>query len=139
MDLKLVAYNDHFGLVDAVENKGCFLIQLEDKMIGVTWLREITDTDAQPGIYIMEPEYWIKGLHKEATNLLIEIAFNDMNLQKLYINFKKTPSRTRSCYEDCGFMITKRTLEPYTADTFYEGVLEMTLYKKKWVLHRELL
>jgi RimJ/RimL family protein N-acetyltransferase len=138
MNLKLVAYNDHFGLVDAVENKGCFLIQLEDKMIGVTWLREISDTDAQPGIYIMEPEYWIKGLHREVTKLLFDIAFNDMNLQKLYIIYRETAYTARRCYEDCGFVITKRTPEPYTADNFYEGVLEMTLFKKTWVLNREL-
>jgi len=50
--------------------------------IGLAWIDWINGW-ANAFAYIGEPEYWGQGITTEATELLVEYAFNELNLNKL--------------------------------------------------------
>ncbi|MFW9971180.1 MAG: GNAT family N-acetyltransferase [Candidatus Odinarchaeota archaeon] len=50
--------------------------------VGLSWIDWINGW-ANAFAYIGEPEYWSQGITTEATQLLIEYAFNELNLNKL--------------------------------------------------------
>lgn len=135
MNLKLVKYNDHMIHIGSpYRYEYCYLIQLDEKMIGTIWFEDITDYVAKPKIYIIEPVCWTNGIYREVISQLIDIAFNDLKLQKLCVDVRQTKTRIFRSYIESGFKITKRLPEPRDLDDPYEGAIELTVYNNNSAL-----
>jgi RimJ/RimL family protein N-acetyltransferase len=81
------------------------IVKEEDLYIGnveVTIINQISRR-GMIGIVIFNPIFWGKGLGTEALELIINFAFNTINLNSLELEVFETNMRARSCYEKVGF------------------------------------
>lgn len=76
-----------------------------DKPIGVTSLIHLDykNQNAECIIDIGEKEYWSQGYGKEAFQLLLNYAFGEMNLHRLYLKVFSFNERAIKLYEKLGF------------------------------------
>lgn len=59
---------------------------------------------AELGIFIGDKKYWGKGYGTEAVLLILDLAFNGLNLNKVYLKAFVTNERAWKCYEKAGFI-----------------------------------
>jgi len=78
---------------------------LERQHIGVCGLHDIHARyrHAELGIFIGEKEYWGRGYGSEAVRLLLEFAFGQLNLHRVYLHVFASNERAVRAYEKCGF------------------------------------
>ena len=109
-----------------------FGITLNGVLIGVTGLHQINQRDrtALFGIFIGEKEEWGKGYGTEVLRLIIEYAFDTLNLRKLWLHVFASNKRGRQCYTRCGFR-KEGILKAHVYKTGqYEDVITMALFRK---------
>ncbi|HIE39784.1 MAG TPA: N-acetyltransferase [Anaerolineales bacterium] len=66
---------------------------------GINW----KDRSAELGIVIGEKEYWGQGYGTDAIRTLLRVAFEGMNLHRIYLRVDADNVRGIRCYEKCGF------------------------------------
>ena len=78
---------------------------LEGVHIGNIGLHAIDwkDRGAELGIVIGEKAYWGRGYGTGATRALLRVAFEEMNLHRVYLRVDADNVRGIHCYEKCGF------------------------------------
>lgn len=86
----------------------CIEVKTENggwKMIGNLSLMGIsyTNRSAELGVVIGEKEYWNKGYGTEALTLLVDHAFKELNLHRVFLRVYDTNPRGIRCYEKVGF------------------------------------
>lgn len=59
---------------------------------------------AELGIVIGNKQYWGKGHGSEAVMLLLQYAFEDLNLHRVYLHVLADNQRAIRCYSKCGFV-----------------------------------
>ena len=76
-----------------------------DKMVGTLSLEEIdyTNRTAVLGIFIGDSDYRSNGYGTEAIRLLLDFAFNYMNLNLIKLSVLACNERAIKCYKKCGF------------------------------------
>ncbi|MGN0002929.1 MAG: GNAT family N-acetyltransferase [Sphingobacterium composti] len=87
------------------ENDKRFAICLSsnDEYIGNVQLRNIIDNTAEFELFIGEKQYWGKGIGFEATRQMLQIAFNNLNLQSVYLYVHPQNIIGIRCYYRAGF------------------------------------
>ena len=77
----------------------------KDELIGSCGLSEVNHINrtAEAGIFIGDKNYWNKGYGTEAMNLLLDYAFNLLNLNSVFLRVHSFNKRAIKCYEKCGF------------------------------------
>ena len=75
-----------------------------DQYIGNIQLTDITSSDAQYHIFIGETEFWGKGIAKRATNLILDYAFNHLDLNRVYLEVNPLHQAAIIVYEKSGFV-----------------------------------
>ena len=77
----------------------------DDKLIGNIELRNISHTNRSGtiGIVIGESEERSKGYGTEAINLLLDFAFNYLNMNSVNLALLAINERAKRCYEKVGF------------------------------------
>lgn len=82
-----------------------FIILLNDHPIGDIELDHIAwrSGDAELRIRIGLPEHWGKGLGTDAVRTLLNYAFDDLNLKRIYLRVAKKNPRAIRCYQKVGF------------------------------------
>jgi len=70
---------------------------------------------AEVGIFIGEKEYWGRGYGSEALQLMLAFAFEQLNLNRVYLHVFAYNERAIAAYQKCGFV--------------REGVLRQAVYK----------
>jgi len=77
----------------------------EDKLIGNCGLMDVefVHGTAELGIFIGEKDYWNKGYGTEVINLLLDYAFNILNLNNIMLKVHSFNKRAVKCYKKCGF------------------------------------
>ncbi|MDI6917337.1 MAG: GNAT family protein [Thermoplasmatales archaeon] len=80
-------------------------IDANGKHIGNVGLHNIDfrNRNAMLGIMIGEKKYWNKGYGSDAVKTLVSLAFNELNLHKIYLHVFPSNKRALKCYEKCGF------------------------------------
>ena len=58
---------------------------------------------AELGIFIGDKAYWSRGYGSEAITLLLDYAFNALNLNNVMLTVKAFNERALACYKKCGF------------------------------------
>jgi len=83
---------------------------------------------AELGIMIGEKDCWGRGYGTDAIRRLLRFAFEEMNLNRVYLTTDENNSRALACYRKCGFreegrLRQDRFLEGRYWDTIVMGVL----------------
>ena len=97
----------------------------KEKLIGGIDLREIsyTQRSALLGIAIGEKQYWGKGYGTEAVTLLLDYAFNILNLNNIMLTVFEFNKRAINCYKKAGFkVIGKRRNSRFFAGKYYDEI-----------------
>ncbi len=76
-----------------------------NKVIGNCGIHNVSQVhrNASLGIFIGEKTFWNQGIGTEATNLLLDFAFNILNLHNIYLSVLSYNKRAIRCYEKIGF------------------------------------
>lgn len=77
----------------------------DDKLIGSISLENINTSNrtAVLGIFIGDENYRSNGYGTEAIRLLLDFAFNYMNLNSIKLDLVSCNERALKCYKKCGF------------------------------------
>jgi UDP-4-amino-4,6-dideoxy-N-acetyl-beta-L-altrosamine N-acetyltransferase len=109
-----------FDKVKNSTNSYSFAIKVKDekKIIGICALLGIDskNRNCELSIVIGEKDYWGKGYGKETMNILMNLAFNEFNMHKIYLRVMSFNKRAIKLYESLGFL--------------REGVLKESIYRK---------
>ena len=99
---------------------------------------EVGDIDlygqkAYLGLIIGEPEYWGQKIGEEATKLLVEYAFNELNIYKLQAQINSANMGSWRCAEKNGF-IREATLkkDSYVNGKYFDTYV-YSLFKDDWL------
>jgi len=104
-----------------------FMIKADERIIGATWMENITENNATIGIYIAITNYRRKGIGSKVIKILIDRAFKEINLKMLYLNVREKNINAIKCYKKCGFKITKEYPKSHFIDSSCQGKYQMTL------------
>ncbi|HNW24063.1 MAG TPA: GNAT family protein [Candidatus Cloacimonas sp.] len=76
-----------------------------NKVIGNCGIHNVSQVhrNASLGIFIGEKTFWNQGIGAEAINLLLDFAFNILNLHNIYLSVMSYNKRAIRCYEKIGF------------------------------------
>ncbi|MFX1309678.1 MAG: GNAT family N-acetyltransferase [Promethearchaeota archaeon] len=85
------------------------------------------------GLSIGEPEYWNKNIATEATELLVEYAFNELNLNKLHGGACVKNIGSWSVAEKLAFKFEGIKEDEFYVDGKYLGVKTYSLLKEDWL------
>lgn len=85
------------------------------------------------GICIGEKKYWGKGYGKETLDLIIQYAFNTLNLRKLCLSVFDFNKRAYKCYLKCGFKEEGRRKEQYFRNGKYNDEILMGIFRSDWI------
>ncbi|MDP2718778.1 MAG: GNAT family N-acetyltransferase [Dehalococcoidia bacterium] len=78
---------------------------IEGRHIGNCMLYDINTLrgDAQLGILIGDRDYWNRGYGSEAVSELLETAFKEADIKRLYLNTLRDNVRAQKCFSKIGF------------------------------------
>lgn len=75
--------------------------------VGNIYLTDITKESAHYHIFIGNKDYWGKGVAKKASGLILDYAFNALNLKKVCLRVKKQNKVAFALYKKLGFVEKK--------------------------------
>lgn len=97
----------------------------EDKMIGTVGIEKVDfiSRTGTLGIFIGEKNYRNKGYGTEAIKLIIEFAFQYLNLNNIMLEVMSYNERAIKCYEKCGFKeFGRRHQSVYMNGKYYDKI-----------------
>lgn len=127
-------------LENEIGNMFCFAIHRlsDDKVVGMIDLSGFNWTagDAWVGIGIGEGEDRGKGYGTEAMKLVVDYAFNELNLHRVSLSvFDYNPCAIRS-YEKAGFILEGRKREVIRRNGRWYDILYMAVLRREWEQHQ---
>jgi RimJ/RimL family protein N-acetyltransferase len=96
---------DNIANVDGQSMNLAIIRNDDETTVGVIGLNPITDSKSAHVGYFIQKESWGKGYTTEALGLIMDFAFNVMNLRKLYTNVYEPNMASRRVVEKNGFLI----------------------------------
>lgn len=87
---------------------------------------------AEIGIFIGDKSYWNQGYGTETMQLLLEIAFDTLNLHRVYLRVFEDNSRAIRAYEKAGFVLEGRMRQAEFRRGTYRDVLLMSVLRTEW-------
>ena len=105
-----------------------------DVLIGAIGLHKIDrqNLTATTGASIGDQSYWGKGYGTEAKMLLLEFAFNELNLRKIYSEVIGYNDRSVAYSKKCGYVEEARIPEHYFRKGKYWNKIVLAVYREKW-------
>lgn len=97
----------------------------EDKMIGTVGIEKINfvNRTGTLGVFIGDKNYRDKGYGTEAIKLILEYAFQYVNLNNIMLEVMSYNDRAIRCYEKCGFKeFGRRHQSVYMNGKYYDKV-----------------
>lgn len=103
--------------------------------IGITTLLNIDffNQNAEFIIDIGEKEYWGKGYGKEAMGLMLQIAFLELNLNRVYLRVFSFNERAIKLYEKIGFAHEGRLREAIFRDGKWHDIVNMGMLQREYL------
>ncbi len=90
------------------------------------------DRLGEVGILIGEKKYWGQGYGTEAMRLLVRHGFEDLNLNRIFLQvFDNNPRAIRS-YEKVGFVHEGRLRQDVYKNGSYHDILVMGILRSEW-------
>lgn len=85
------------------ENEYRCAILVDGEYVGNIYLTDITDTMAEYHIFLGNKNFWGKGIAKKASELILEYAFDVLNLKNIYLKVRKENKSAVLLYNSLGF------------------------------------
>lgn len=105
----------------------------ENKFIGYSSLADIKEEECEFAIFILDKNYWGKGIGEEVMRMTLNYAFEEMSIEKIWLTTSEYHKNAIALYEKMGFKRTK--LIPNDREIFLDrkwiksGTVEMILDK----------
>ncbi len=114
------------------EKRKIFAIQAGKRYIGNISLENIDyrNRKATLGIMIGELGYWNRGYGTDAIKTSLSLAFNEMNLHKVYLYVFPSNKRAIRCYKKCGFEKEGLVRDHVFKQGKYQDLLVMSVINK---------
>ncbi|NLF51945.1 MAG: GNAT family N-acetyltransferase [Leptolinea sp.] len=115
-----------------------FAIELNEQnqwvLIGTTRFHTIDwkNRSVEFGVCIGEKEHWNKGYARDAVRLLLRHAFNNLNLNRVFLYVFETNERARKMYTATGFVEEGRLRQDIYKNGRYLDVLVMSVLRNEW-------
>lgn len=87
------------------ERRCAICLKSNDEYIGNVQLTNIINNKAEFHIFIGNAQYWGKGIGKNATTLMLDIGFNELHLEEIYLFVDPNNQPAVNAYISCGFKI----------------------------------
>lgn len=110
-------------------------IEVGDELIGVMGIHGINwiDRVATTGAMIGNKDYWGKGYGTDAKMILLDYAFNKLNLRKIMSVVFEFNKRSLQYSLHCGYKIEGRRKKNRFRKGRYWDEIELGLFKKDWL------
>lgn len=90
------------------------------------------DREAELGIFIGEKAFWNQGYGEEVICLLLDYAFWQLNLHRVFLRVHADNPRAVRCYEKVGFVHEGRMRQACYNKGEYVDVLVMGVLRSEW-------
>lgn len=106
----------------------------DDRGIGRT---DLFDLDRQNGscalgITIGEPELWGHGLGTDAVNALVDFAFGQLRMERVWLDTDAHNTRAQAAYAKAGFLEEGRLRRAFFQDGRWSDDVRMALLRPEW-------
>jgi ribosomal-protein-alanine N-acetyltransferase len=111
------------------------VVQATDRFIGGTGFHQIDfkNRHASFGISIGEKEEWGKGYGTEATRLMVQHAFETLNLNRVWLHVYEDNQRGIRTYEKIGFQKEGVLRQDTYREGRYWDTIVMAILRERWV------
>jgi RimJ/RimL family protein N-acetyltransferase len=108
--------------------------------IGNTGLHDVdaVNRTAEFGIVIGEKDYWNRGYGTKATKLTLRHGFENLNLNRIYLEVFETNPRAMKAYESAGFMREGILRQAIFKNSRYIDVILMSILQSEWMKQKEM-
>lgn len=116
------------------EQTKLYMLKIDGRLVGCAWLEEIdpVKSSAKLGIYLGEARFRGRGLGQYSVNLILYKAFQELNMEKVFLRVREKNTRAINCYKKCGFKITRELPVREFPNGSSESAYEMQITKNKW-------
>lgn len=120
---------------DTTTQNFAIVITQEQRLIGSVGLMKIDhkDQNAELGIMIGDKTQWGQGYGQEAIQLLLDFAFTQMNLHRIYLRVNASHTAGIRCYQRCGFIEEGRLRQVVYHHGRFEDQLMMSLLRSEYL------
>lgn len=106
----------------------------DDRAIGRT---DIFDIDRQNGscafgITIGQPELWGKGLGTDAVNAVVDFAFGQLRMERVWLDTDDQNARAQAAYRKAGFTEEGRLRHAFFQDGQWSDDIRMAMLREEW-------
>lgn len=110
-------------------------IVVDGKAIGTMGIHKIDTRNrtAETGALIGEKEYWGKGYGSEAKMLLLNYAFNTLNLRRIGSSLFEFNERSYKYSLKCGYKEEGRRRKRYFVDGKYWDEILLAVFREDWL------
>ncbi len=110
------------------------VVQATDRLIGGTGLHQIDfkNRHAGFGITIGEKEEWGKGFGTETTRLMVQHAFETLNLNRVWLHVYEYNQRGIQTYEKVGFQKEGVLRQDTYREGRYWDTIVMAILRREW-------
>jgi len=107
----------------------------KDKFVGITSLTnvDLKNRNAEFIIDIGEKDSWGQGIGAEATKLLLDYAFGEMNLHRIFLRVFSFNERALNLYKKIGFKTEGEMRESLYRNDKWHNIILMGLLKKEYI------
>ena len=107
----------------------------DDRLIGDVGLGGLywSHGDTFVGIGIGERDFWGKGYGKDAMQVVLRYAFNELNLSRVTLNVYEYNPRAIRCYEKLGFSYEGRVRQYLNREERRWDLVYMGIMKEEWL------
>ena len=134
--LPVTAEEHHRWYENIIANRRAVIFAVEalpaKQFIGCIWLHDIDyrHRHAELRIVVGDKQYWGKGIGQEAIFLLVQFAFQQFNLHKLYAYVLANNARALGAFDNVGFVREGNLKEERYIDGAYVDVIRLGLVNK---------
>jgi ribosomal protein S18 acetylase RimI-like enzyme len=100
--------NEAKAFVNGIENETVFgIYTYDEKFIGYASLEPEGDDACEYSIFILDKNYWGKGIGEEVTKIMLEHIFQALGFKKATLTTSESHEKAIALYEKVGFRKTK--------------------------------
>ncbi len=128
-------YNDTISSIQGGTEVVFAIVERQSgKNIGIVGLYQINQQvrSVEFRILIGDKSFWRKGIGTECTNILVDYAFRNLNLNKVWLGVNEENLGAVKSYEKAGFFREgKLRQEVYRNNKYYDAI-RMSLLRNEW-------
>ena len=123
-------YNDYFS----GEANRLYMISYQDNPIGYFTIEGIdkVNKNCEFGIIIGEPDYHNKGIGTSAVTMMLEKAFGEMGMHRIFACIEEENIPSIRCFMKSGFTLEGRLREAKFTDDRYKDILLFSILEHEW-------